>query len=67
MALETGHGAIPEDVVVAEICERFGWTYEQYWDQPASFLEVIRVKMQVENEYREKEQKRAERASKRRR
>jgi hypothetical protein len=27
------------------ICEKFGWTYEEYQQQPAFFLMLIREKM----------------------
>ena len=42
---------------VVAICEMFGWTYEQYYDQPQHFLELIRDKMRVDG-------KRAEQAAK---
>lgn len=31
-----------------EICERYGWTYEQYLEQPSFFLAAIREKMKID-------------------
>lgn len=30
------------------VCERFGWTYYQYLDQPRPFLDLIKEKMKID-------------------
>lgn len=30
------------------ICEKFGWTYEQYFEQPAEFIELIKRRLQID-------------------
>jgi hypothetical protein len=31
-----------------EICERMGWTYDEYMDQPAWLLDLLVHKMEIE-------------------
>lgn len=41
--------------------ERFGWTYDEYLDQPDSLLEVIAIMMRTEAELqRQEREKRAQ-------
>ena len=54
-------GKVPEEIVIAEICEKFGWTLEQYLNQPNWFLDIIKEKMRVEGEYQRKQEKDAKR------
>jgi hypothetical protein len=37
-------------MLAAIICETYGWTWFEYQEQPAKFIEVIKVKMQLEGE-----------------
>ena len=37
-------------MIVVAICEAFGWTYNQYLDQPVFFIELIKDKMRVDGE-----------------
>jgi len=43
--------------VIADICERFGWTYFEYQNQPWWFLEVIKLKMRLEGEFHKQEER----------
>lgn len=33
---------------VVIICEIFGWTYEQYQDQPTHFIALIKEKLKID-------------------
>lgn len=33
---------------MVEVCERFGWTYNEYLEQPTSFIDLIREKMRID-------------------
>lgn len=37
-----------KDMQAVVICETFGWTYDQYLDQPLPFLELIKEKMKID-------------------
>lgn len=37
------------------ICEAFGWTYQQYHEQPLPFLNLIKEKMRLDAQRNEKE------------
>jgi hypothetical protein len=52
--LDRGQGSIPEVLYVAVVCERFGWTYQQYLEQPQFFLEAIAVKLETEGRIEKK-------------
>ncbi len=54
-----GGGIVAEEFVIAEICERFGWTWEEYYSQPAHFLETIKEKMKVEQEVQAEKEREA--------
>jgi len=32
-------------MLMASICQEFGWTYDEYLDQPDFFLQAVREKM----------------------
>lgn len=57
--LEVGHGEVPEAMVIAAICERFGWTYEEYHGQPSWFLEMIKLKLRLDAEHEMRESDKA--------
>jgi hypothetical protein len=40
---------------MVQICEDFGWTYEQYLSQPQHFLTLIREKMRIDAKRKEQE------------
>lgn len=48
--LVQGWGSVDEEVGIAEICQRYGWTYYDYMNQPEWFLDIIRLKMRLEAE-----------------
>lgn len=50
---------VAEEFVVAEICERFGWTYEEYYAQPLHFLATIQEKLKVEQEVQAEKERNA--------
>lgn len=39
------------------ICETYGWTYEQYLDQPQFFTDLIKEKMKIDAQKAENEMK----------
>jgi hypothetical protein len=43
------------------VCERFGWTYEQYQEQPQFFLDAIAVKLSTEGRIDQKRAREFER------
>lgn len=44
-------------MIVVAICETFGWTYDQYLDQPTHFIDLIKDKMSVDAQRAEKASK----------
>lgn len=52
-ALMHGGGIVSEEYNIAEICQRYGWTWQQYHDQPLHFLRTIVEKLKVEHEVEE--------------
>lgn len=38
-----------DTMLMVSICERFGWTYEQYFDQPLYFLKLIAEKQHLDD------------------
>lgn len=38
---------------IVTVCEEFGWTYDEYMNQPHFFLELIREKMVRDNKAQE--------------
>lgn len=40
-----------------QICQDFGWTYEEYLSQPVHFLAMIREKMRIDGKRQEREAK----------
>lgn len=39
------------------ICETFGWTVDEYLDQPQFFIDLIKAKMNIDSQKAEKEMK----------
>ena len=48
--------------MVAGICEKFGWTLEQFEDQPEDFIQAIILRQQILAEYEREEIKKMKRA-----
>lgn len=48
---------MPEEMLIIEICEKFGWDYYKFLDQPAWFIELIVEKMKAEARERKKREK----------
>lgn len=46
-------GRMDRLMLMATICERFGWTYEEFMNQPVFFIELIREKMVRDNKEQE--------------
>ena len=36
-------------MIVAVICEKMGWTYQQYQEQPVWFTELLVRKLEIDN------------------
>jgi len=49
------------EMEIVSICQDTGWTYFEYIDQPEWFLELLRVKLQMDNNRRKKEFMRSKR------
>ena len=41
-------------MMAAIVCELMGWTYDEYMDQPATFLRVVREKIIAEGQARKR-------------
>lgn len=39
---------MPEIMQIALICKEYGWTYDEYMDQPEEFTDAIIARRQVE-------------------
>lgn len=61
---ERGIGHPDELITIASICEQYGWTWNEYWDQPKPFTDAIRVKRDVESRVQERQNKEMERRTK---
>lgn len=48
---------ILEEMLIAEICSSMKWTYQEYMEQPQFLIDAIQIKMQVEAEYQEQQNK----------
>lgn len=33
---------------IVQVCQDFGWTYEEYLNQPSHFIALIREKMRID-------------------
>jgi hypothetical protein len=51
-------GRITGEMIVAAVCERYGWDYHIYSAQPSWFLTLIREKMRIDAERAGKEERR---------
>jgi len=56
-ALKNGGGVVDEVYVVAEICGKYGWTWEEYHAQPVHFIETIKEKLRIEHEVQQEQNK----------
>jgi len=41
-------------MIMIEICERFGWTYNEYVNQPTFFIDLIKEKMRIDSQKQNK-------------
>jgi hypothetical protein len=41
-------GQMDGNMQMAHICQTYGWTYEEYQEQPTWFLELIRKKLSID-------------------
>lgn len=46
---------MPEMFMIATICEKFGWTWWDYQNQPAEFIDVVRIKLNIEATFEAKQ------------
>lgn len=49
-----GKGEIPDEIWISIICEKYGWTYEEYSAQPWWLIESAKIRM-AEEAKKEKE------------
>jgi hypothetical protein len=48
-------------MLIVVICEMYGWTYQEYQDQPTFFLQLIKEKMLRDNKEKEMQQRKMKR------
>jgi len=41
---------MPEEMQAVALCEKFGWTYEEYLRQPLWLIQASWIKMSIDNE-----------------
>jgi len=46
-------------MLAAIICERFGWTWQEFYDQPVHFIRAIVCMLEHETEARKRESKKS--------
>lgn len=51
-------GYLDENMFVVEICQFFGWTFQEYYEQPTFFIELIKEKYRIDGKKREMASKR---------
>lgn len=39
-----------EEMLIVSVCQEMKWDYEQYLRQPEWFLELIRLKLEMDNQ-----------------
>lgn len=49
-----GHGAVPDDVVIVQVCKNMGWTYSDYIEQPQWFVELVADMIRIESKEQER-------------
>jgi hypothetical protein len=54
-------GKLSEEMFVVEVCKMFGWTYDEYLDQPTFFLELISEKYRIDAANQANEMRKAKR------
>lgn len=52
-----GEGNLPEEMLAIEICEKFGWDYYQFLNQPAWFIDLVVEKIKAEARERKRREK----------
>lgn len=48
-------------MLMVVVCEMYGWTYQEYQDQPTFFLQLIKEKMVRDNKEKEMQQRKMKR------
>lgn len=48
-------------MLMVVICEMYGWTYQEYQDQPTFFLQLIKEKLLRDNKEKEMELRKTKR------
>ncbi len=41
-------------MLIVSICEKFGWTYQEYMDQPLWFIDLLLAKADIDRQKAEK-------------
>lgn len=57
--------SLDEELIIAEICKYMGWDYHTYMAQPEWFIEIIRLKKNIEAEHSNRESRKLEAQSRR--
>lgn len=56
-AVTYAQGKLDLEMQIVVMCETFGWTYQQYIEQPTWFIELIREKMKIDSQIAENQAK----------
>lgn len=48
-------GELPEEMITAIVCEKMGWTFQEYMDQPTGFIDILILKWNEDTEYKNKQ------------
>lgn len=51
------HGAVPDEVVIVQVCKSMGWTFTEYLDQPQWFVELATDMIRIESKEHERRAK----------
>lgn len=53
----SGKGGLDNSSISVLMCQKFGWTYNQYREQPAWWLDLAQRMINIENEVTNKQNK----------
>lgn len=42
-------------MAIVAFCHRLGWTYQEYMNQPLWFLELLNLKLELEDDFNKRE------------
>lgn len=57
--MSIGSGRLHPDMQVAMLCEKMGWTFQQYCSQPDWFIDLLLIKGNLDSQYQKREIRKA--------